>query len=124
MRLDHLGAFPSASRPRVIWAGAKLPEANALIELAQAVRSGVQALGILSEQDTDEERAFVPHVTIGRVRSQRKVRELCRLFSEQVKRWQPTEPHRVEKVTLFESRLSAKGPTYSALGACALGKSA
>ena len=115
IRLDHLGAFPSASRPRVIWAGAALPEADPLVRLAENIRLAVRSLGI-----PDEERSFVPHVTIGRIRSQKRMSQLCGLFSAEAESWRPTAPCKIESVALFESRLSPEGPAYRLIGSCAL----
>lgn len=64
VRYGGLGAFPSASRARVVWAAVReIEEAGHLSALARAVGEGLEPLGY-----PPEARAFHPHVTIGRVR--------------------------------------------------------
>src|SRR5208282_5639708 len=57
-----LGCFPSPGRPRIIWAGLPDPPA-ALISLKQELDKGLTELGYAVE-----DRAFHPHLTLGRVK--------------------------------------------------------
>src|SRR5439155_960402 len=57
-----LGAFPTPTRPRVIWAGVGRG-ADALVGLAGRVDEALAALGFEREP-----RPFSPHATLGRVR--------------------------------------------------------
>ena len=61
-RLEGVGAFPTPSRPRVVWVGVTNGRAE-LVELARAVREALEP-----EFGPDRE-AFVPHLTLFRVRS-------------------------------------------------------
>lgn len=62
LRFAGLGFFPSAKRPRVLWAGIEAgPE---LARLARAVEDSVTKLGI-----EREDREFRPHVTLARFES-------------------------------------------------------
>lgn len=63
LALAGLGHFPPRGEPRVVWAGlgGDLPALNALYEHLAA---GAAALGVEREK-----RGFVPHVTLGRVKS-------------------------------------------------------
>jgi RNA 2',3'-cyclic 3'-phosphodiesterase len=63
MRAHGLGAFPSMSRPRVVWAGL---EGYELAALAQAIENALMPLGFSADG-----RAFHPHVTLGRVSGRR-----------------------------------------------------
>jgi RNA 2',3'-cyclic 3'-phosphodiesterase len=57
-----VGAFPSPTRPRVVWAG--LTEGgDAVAELARRIRAGLDAAGAPYDR-----RPFVPHITVLRVR--------------------------------------------------------
>ena len=58
-----LGAFPASGRPRVIWAGLA-GEREALLRLQGAVAGAMRRLGFVIE-----ERAWSPHLTLGRVQA-------------------------------------------------------
>ena len=62
LQINHLGAFPSNSRPRVLWAGLHdVPDA--LTDLFNKLESAIAALGYELE-----ERDFHPHITIARTK--------------------------------------------------------
>jgi len=61
LRVEGLGVFPSALRPRVVWTGVE-GDLSALEALQQAVETSVAALGFKPEA-----RDFKPHLTLGRV---------------------------------------------------------
>lgn len=64
IRYGGLGAFPSPERARVIWAGVEeVEEAGRLAALGRTVGEALEPLGHPPEQ-----RAWHPHVTLGRVR--------------------------------------------------------
>jgi 2'-5' RNA ligase len=60
-RAVGLGAFPSLERPSVLWVGVDAPPA--LSALQEAVEAAMVELGFDKEQ-----RAYHPHVTVGRVK--------------------------------------------------------
>lgn len=62
LRLSGGGAFPRAARPRVLWAGVT-GDVDALSTLARIARRRARALSIAVER-----AAYVPHVTVARVR--------------------------------------------------------
>jgi 2'-5' RNA ligase len=98
-----LGAFPTPTRPRVIWAGAAAGAA-ALGEVAGRVDRALAALGF-----PPEERAFSPHITLGRVREPRRNERLADL----VGRSETFGTVRVDRVCLMRSDLSPRGARYS-----------
>jgi 2'-5' RNA ligase len=61
LRLGELGAFPSRSRPRVLWVGIEGPPTLELLQ--DRIERGCEALGF-----PPEGAPFQPHVTLGRVR--------------------------------------------------------
>ena len=63
VRTQGLGVFPSLKRPRVLWAGLT---GQGLKELNTKIEPALGSLGFPAEG-----RAFRPHITLGRVRSQR-----------------------------------------------------
>ncbi len=62
LRVGGLGCFPDARRPRVLWVGLGEPTGS-LARLQGAIRKGCADLGL-----GVDERAFSPHLTLGRVR--------------------------------------------------------
>jgi len=100
-----LGAFPSATRPRVLWAGLDDPT-GAMTALAERVDGCCGRLGFPTES-----RAFTAHVTLGRVREPRRQPALPDALAR------PSEfgRLRVERVSLMRSELSPRGARYSEL---------
>lgn len=112
--IDHLGAFPSSERPQIIWVGVKEGHRE-LQELAGCVQTRLQQLGFPGEQ-----REFIPHVTLGRVRSSRNCAALiCGLKSTVIP--QPILQI-VEEIVIFQSHLTPSGPIYRPLGKISLQK--
>jgi len=106
-----LGGFPSATRPRVLWAGT--PASAAFARLAEDVDRALVALGF-----TAETRGFTPHVTLGRVREPRRDPALAAALEAAAARPFGTLP--VERVSLMRSDLSPRGARYTQLTDIAL----
>ena len=66
LRLDALGAFPSAARPRVLWIGIDGPPALELLQ--DRLERGGEGNGF-----PPEGTPFQPHVTLGRVREGHRI---------------------------------------------------
>lgn len=105
-RLGGLGAFPVLHRPRVIWAGLDMG-LDDLGDLHQAVEDMMADLGFQRE-----EREFFPHLTLGRVRSNRNAAELANLIT--TVRPQPME-FIFGTLILMKSTLTPEGPLYQPL---------
>lgn len=110
--LDGVGAFPSARRPRVVWAGSK--DAAPLTGLSTRVRDALSARGYRGD-----DKDFRAHVTLGRVKGERGHERLVAFLREHGRDALPTVPVRV--VNLYRSRLGAGGPTYDVLHEARLG---
>ena len=101
LRLGEAGSFGTKRAPRVLWVGldGDLPKLTALqSNLARGLREAGFAL---------EDRPFSPHVTLARRR--------VRATGEAPAGWPPhlAHPHfEMDHLTLFQSRLSPRGPTY------------
>jgi 2'-5' RNA ligase len=106
-RISGLGAFPSMASPRIVWAGID-QGAEALARLASALEAGCRAAGLPAE-----DRPIAAHVTLGRIRSPRGLSELVRALQDS--RQVAPAPFTVDRVILFESRLSSAGSTYRSL---------
>ena len=61
LQLSELGAFPSRSRPRVLWVGVDAPPGLELLQ--DRIERGCEAIGF-----PPEGAPFQPHITLGRVR--------------------------------------------------------
>jgi RNA 2',3'-cyclic 3'-phosphodiesterase len=106
IKITGVGCFPSGRRPRVIWVG--IEEAQSLINLYNDISHEMTKLGYQKE-----ERSFTPHITIGRVRSNRNMRELLSsLESFKVTDFSGFE---VQDVTLMKSELKPSGAKYYSL---------
>jgi len=107
-----LGAFPTPTRPRVIWAGVGRG-ADALVGLAGRVDEALAALGFEREP-----RPFSPHATLGRVRTSRRDPALAdALLAGEGREFGRLS---VERVALMRSDLSSRGARYTELAAVRL----
>lgn len=102
------GAFPNASRPRVIWAGVARG-ATELTEIREALDDALGELGYPGEN-----RSFTPHFTIGRVRRTSPNPNLRAAIDSRAE-WQAVS-FRVTEILVMASDLSSDGPTYSVMG--------
>ena len=103
MAWGGLGDFPRASRASVLWVGV-VRGAEALEALDWAVDEALDTTGFEAE-----DRPFRPHLTIARLRPPEDVRSVVR--GDPL----PDVAMRVDRVTLYESRLGAGGAKYEAL---------
>lgn len=111
-RVVGWGVFGRSDRPRVLWAGVEAPPA--LGDLQRALSDSLRAAGFPLES-----RPFVPHVTLGRVRSSRGLAALTSILRSTMNGevWGRVA---AGHVTLIRSRLEARGPLYSVVHQSAL----
>jgi RNA 2',3'-cyclic 3'-phosphodiesterase len=102
---NALGSFPQKGPPRVIWIGVA-DGRDAVSRAEVAISERLHRLGI-----PREDRAYSPHLTLARVREAAGMRAAA-LFDHLSPRLGET---RVDAITLFQSKLSPKGPTYVVL---------
>lgn len=107
LALRGLGAFPSTSRPRVLWAGAA-DGGPAVQRLAASVDEALARAGFARER-----RAFAPHVTLGRMREPRRNAVLAAALAAAERR--ELGRVRVDRVSLMRSDLSRRGACYTEL---------
>jgi len=103
MTFGGLGVFPPRGAPRVLWLGV-LEGTHQLIALQRAVAARLLGLGLPLE-----DRPFHPHLTLGRWRQARPSDRP--LLPDEAR---STGATTVDRVTLYESRLSSEGPTHIA----------
>ena len=110
--IDRLGAFPNLKRPRVFWAGLA-GQKEILEKLAKHVDLEMHALGFEKEN-----RAFKAHLTLGRVKRDDPMFDLCgavenyKLIPESLI---------FSEIVLFKSTLTPRGPIYEVLHRVPLG---
>lgn len=109
-----LGAFPSLTRARVLWAGL-LAGGDPLARLAGAVDAALGGLGFARE-----ERAFSPHITLGRVREPRRALALAEALAASGAR--PFGRVTIDAAALMRSDLSPRGARYTALASVPLAR--
>ena len=101
------GAFPRTGAPRVLWSGVS-DGAASLSAVERDITERLNQAGVAPEP-----RDYHPHLTLARIRDAGglKSSSLCHGLQDQM-----VGTTHVEAITLFESRLSPKGPTYVPLG--------
>lgn len=101
------GAFPNIHQPRVIWVGVEAPPA--LNAIQNGIETTTTRLGY-----TREERAFSPHLTLGRVSrnaTSQDVKAISKVL--EVTRVGFLGATCVEKVYLYRSDLQPTGAVYT-----------
>jgi 2'-5' RNA ligase len=103
--LGGIGAFPPRGAPRALWIGVK-SGAEHMIRVQSLVAGRLEGIGV--ERDR---RPFSPHLTLGRWRDSRPS-DRPRTSSAQARTIARVD---VKAVTLFQSRVSSDGSTYTRL---------
>jgi 2'-5' RNA ligase len=112
-----LGFFPQRGSPRVLWLGIHAGVAE--LRRVQEILAGRGLSGAApraqdagrAEEDrhtTVHDQGFTPHLTLARFRERvprARIDDLQRISAS-------AGPSRIDRVTLYESRLSPKGPAY------------
>ena len=101
------GAFPSATRARVVWAGFSADD-QALGALAASVAAGARRAGA---PPPDEGRKYRPHLTLARCKAPANVSSL----TQELAGFSGT-PWVADSIHLIRSKLSPGPPTYEDLG--------
>jgi 2'-5' RNA ligase len=102
MRLGDLGAFPTRSRPRVLWVGLEAPPSLELLQ--DRIERGCEAIGF-----PPEGAPFQPHVTLGRVREGQRLPPNG--LDDHAERFDRVS-FVAQQLVLYESVLTTTGPRY------------
>jgi 2'-5' RNA ligase len=107
LRVEGVGCFPDAARPRVVWAGVR--REPALLDLQRRLEENLSAAGFPRER-----RAFTPHLTLGRVKDGVKEEPLRRIGA-MVENARTEAPVGMEAdgLCLFRSILRPSGAEYA-----------
>jgi len=108
------GAFPSPHRPRVIWIGVEAPQE--LIAVQNGIETSTAHLGYARE-----ERAFSPHLTLGRV-SRNATSQDVRMISKALDLIKVgfLGATCVQKIHLYRSDLQPTGAVYTQIFSASL----
>jgi 2'-5' RNA ligase len=104
-RLTSIGAFPSANRARVLWAGLEDPDGR-FGELVTHLDD------LLGEIAAPEKRAFTPHLTVARIDPPARLAEVA---PDALGLDVASGAFAVDRLILYRSHLSPRGATYEAL---------
>ena len=108
VEIKSTGVFPKIEYPRVVWIGLK-EETKALLALQQKIEDNLLPLGFEKEG-----RDFKPHLTLGRVKSQKgKEKLISALLQSKDLSFGKFE---VTEINLMQSVLEPTGAKYSSLG--------
>jgi 2'-5' RNA ligase len=108
LSVEGTGCFPSPRRPRILWVGVG-QGVQEVCALHDALEKPLLELGCYRR----EERQYTPHVTLGRVRSERPAAELAAALARQAA-WKGGATT-VREVQIMGSELTPRGPVYSVL---------
>jgi 2'-5' RNA ligase len=114
LRVSGVGAFPTPRRPKIIWGGIT-DGADPLFRLHAALETPLLELGAYRRED----RAYTPHLTLGRAKSDEDGNRLAPLLSK-LMAWDGGQTM-IDEVIVYASELRRSGPEYTVLGRGELG---
>jgi len=116
LSISGMGVFPSPRRPRVLWAGLR-GDLETLSALQLAVDDAVGKLGLPKEQ-----RAFSPHLTLGRVRRDVAEGQLRKIGQVVAAGELPGAPSwTADTVNLMRTELDPAGSRHYLVGSASIG---
>jgi RNA 2',3'-cyclic 3'-phosphodiesterase len=108
LTVEGAGCFPNPRRPRVVWVGIG-EGTQELVALHDALEGPLLDLGCYRR----EERQYTPHVTLGRVKSERPTDRLAAALAK-LAGWKGGQVA-VREVLVMSSELKPEGPIYTVL---------
>jgi 2'-5' RNA ligase len=106
LKMEGIGVFPNPNKPRVLWLG--LEQDEKLTQLAKHIEKEMEKIGFEPEQ-----KEFKPHITLGRIKFIRDLRNLQKLLDQYKDKY--FQDVAVEEIILYESTLTPAGARYKAL---------
>ena len=104
LQIAETGVFPNARNPRVLWIDVQ-DESGNLSKINERLETECAKIGFAREK-----RAFVPHLTIGRIREPHRAKDLASKHLENI--FEPIEIT-VSEIVIYESQLLPSGSVYS-----------
>lgn len=114
MSIEKAGCFPHPRRPRVLWVGIG-QGTRELCALHDDLEGPLFELGCYRRED----RKYTPHITLGRVKSDRPTDKLASALSHNAG-WKGGDIE-VRDVHVMSSELTSTGPVYTILSRAKLG---
>ncbi len=108
MSVEKAGCYPNPRRPRVLWVGVG-QGTQELCTLHDALEPPLLELGCYRRED----RQYTPHITLGRVKSDRSTQQLSAALAKHAG-WTCGETT-VREVLVLSSTLRPDGPEYAVL---------
>jgi 2'-5' RNA ligase len=99
LSFDGLGSFPERGSPRVLWLG---------VRRGGRELRGIQQMLQHRLEVPPEREEFRPHLTLARIKDRVPRAEVAKIADMAAS----AGPSRIDRVTLYESRLSPQGPIY------------
>jgi 2'-5' RNA ligase len=113
IKVQGMGTFPHSKNPRVVWMGLT-DEKEVLARVQKELEGTLAKIGF-----EPEGRLFQPHLTLGRVRTNRGKDDLIGKMEKH--REEEFGSVEVEEIVLFKSELTQTGPIYTPLRKLRLG---
>jgi 2'-5' RNA ligase len=108
--LSNLGAFPSISKPNVIWSDV-FPKDELIMTF-----KNIETI-CLSEGFEQEQKPFKTHITLARLKrgtTQEQIKQISSVLKNNITI--PPLTFNIDGVTIYKSVLTPQGPLYTALG--------
>ena len=102
-KFRSVGFFPNQMTPRVIWISPDEDASRKIMDLRNVVGGILKTYGF-----NDEEREFIPHITLARVREP----QIYRRYADYLSSFSIDGSYCFESLSLFNSVLTPKGPIY------------
>ncbi len=112
IKIGGVGCFPSEKRPRVLWVG--IENSDLLKSIQKDIDTEVAEFGFALDN-----RLFSPHLTIGRLRSQKGISEMIRRFAEF--RTADFGAVEVKSIHFMKSELKPAGAEYTSIAEIPIG---
>lgn len=110
MSVEGAGCFPNPRRPRTLWVGVG-KGSDEVCAVHDAIEAPLLELGSYRR----ETRAYAPHVTLGRVKSEEEPNEALAQALTKHQTWSAGEVV-VSEVCVMRSELKSDGPIYTVMG--------
>jgi 2'-5' RNA ligase len=115
MSIETVGCFPNPRRPRVVWVGVGAG-VQEVCSLHDDLEESLLELGCYRR----EERKYTPHLTLGRIKSDRPAESLAMAIASH-STWKAGTTT-VTEVLVMSSQLTPDGPVYTIMSRAKLGE--
>lgn len=112
-KITDLDSFPNSTFPKIVWLGLDKLSEEKIKKIALNLENDLEKKGFKKET-----RNFTSHITIGRIKSNLNIQNFVKELLNTKKNLQEInfEEFVINKITLFKSILTDKGPIYEVIG--------